>query len=69
MTWRSGLAAIVGMCFALVGWGQTEYTLTGTVSDTRGQMLPGAAVLVQEHIRLGVTTNGDGEYTITFPSR
>ena len=49
-------------------WGQTTYLLTGTVTDTQGQVLPGAAVLVQEDLRLGVTADNQGQYTIEFPS-
>ncbi|MEC8362482.1 MAG: carboxypeptidase-like regulatory domain-containing protein, partial [Bacteroidota bacterium] len=39
------------------------------MSDTRGQMLLGAAVLVEEDIRLGVTTDAQGRYTIVFPTQ
>ncbi|MGB1578174.1 MAG: carboxypeptidase-like regulatory domain-containing protein, partial [Flavobacteriales bacterium] len=64
---RAGL----GLCLFLIvqaTWGQSSYTLTGTVTDTRGQVLPGAAVLVKDHVRLGVTTDSQGEFTLEFPS-
>ena len=54
--WRTGW--LMALCaWTLSSWGQDTFTLTGSVSDTRGQMLPGAAVLVEEDIRLGVITN------------
>jgi len=49
-------------------WAQTTYLLTGTVTDTQGHVLPGAAVLVQEDLRLGVTADNQGQYAIEFPS-
>ena len=48
---------------------QSTFTVSGTVADTRGQVLPGAAVLVDEDIRLGVTTNANGRYEIEFPTK
>ena len=66
--WRTGW--LMALCaWTLSSWGQDSFTLTGSVSDTRGQMLPGAAVLVEEDIRLGVTTDAQGRYTIVFPTQ
>ena len=66
--WRTGW--LMALCaWTLSSWGQDTFTLTGSVSDTRGQLLPGAAVLVEEDIRLGVTTDAQGRYTIVFPTR
>ena len=48
--------------------GTSTFTLSGTVSDTNGEVLPGAAVLVEESMRLGVTADAQGQYRIEFPS-
>ena len=45
-----------------------SFVLTGSVVDTEGAPLPGAAILVSEDIRLGVTSKVDGTYEIAFPS-
>ena len=57
-----------GMIVSASICGQGTFTLSGTVSDTNGDVLPGAAVLVEENMRLGVTTDAQGQYRIEFPS-
>ena len=54
------------MASAASAWAQ-GFFLTGEVKDTQGTPLPGAAVLVKDHLRLGVTTDADGKYCIEFP--
>ena len=66
MTLRGLGLGVLGWLLASCVYGQ--FTLSGTVTDTRGQILPGAAVLVEENIRLGVTTDRDGQFSIVFPS-
>ena len=66
MTLRGLGLGVLGWLLASCLYGQ--FTLSGTVTDTRGQILPGAAVLVEENIRLGVTTDRDGQFSIVFPS-
>ncbi|MDP7434984.1 MAG: carboxypeptidase-like regulatory domain-containing protein, partial [Flavobacteriales bacterium] len=66
MTLRQLGLGVLGWFLASCLYGQ--FTLSGTVTDTRGQILPGAAVLVEENIRLGVTTDRDGQFSIFFPS-
>ena len=66
MTLRGLGLGVLGWLVASCLYGQ--FTLSGTVSDTRGQILPGAAVLVEENLRLGVTTDRDGRYSIDFPT-
>jgi len=68
MTWIRRVFFLFGLAICTQSWGQSTFTLTGTVSDTRGQVLPGAAVLVEGNIRLGVTTDSEGQYRIDFPS-
>ena len=58
---------MLGLLWTSLIWGQSSFILSGTVMDTRGQILPGAAVLVEENIRLGVTTDLDGRFEIEFP--
>ena len=58
---------LLGLLWTSLIWGQSSFILSGTVMDTRGQILPGAAVLVEENIRLGVTTDLNGRFKIEFP--
>ena len=59
---------LASLIFSASLWGQDTFTLSGTVSDTNGEVLPGAAVLVEENMRLGVTADAQGQYRIEFPS-
>ena len=59
---------LAGLIFSASLWGQDTFTLSGGVSDTNGDALPGAAVLVEENMRLGVTADAQGQYRIEFPS-
>ncbi len=42
-------------------------TITGKVTDTEGKPLPGATILIKGTFK-GITTNADGEYSITVPN-
>ncbi|MDR1864078.1 MAG: TonB-dependent receptor [Bacteroidales bacterium] len=44
-----------------------DITVTGTVSDGKGELLPGVNVVVRG-VGSGTTTNDNGEFTITVPS-
>ena len=59
---------LAGLIFSAPLWGQVTFTLSGSVSDTNGDALPGAAVLVEENLRLGMTTDAQGKFRIEFPS-
>ena len=62
------LMAAISPLSALAQSTDGNFVLTGSVVDTQGTPLPGAAVLVSEDIRLGVTSKVDGTFEITFPS-
>ena len=67
MNWvRAGLLAF-GIVMSTFVWGQSPFVVEGTVSDTRGALLPGAAVFVEEDAKLGVITDADGQFSIEFP--
>jgi TonB-linked SusC/RagA family outer membrane protein len=56
------LTLIVFLC-ALAGYAQQK-TITGTVTDTNGQPLPGASIIVEKTER-GTTTDFDGMFSIS----
>ena len=60
------LAGWLALATSAGAWAQ-GFFLTGDVQDTQGTPLPGAAVLVKDHLRLGVTTDAEGRYSIEFP--
>jgi TonB-dependent starch-binding outer membrane protein SusC len=43
-----------------------DITITGKVSDENGEVLPGVSIVVKD-TRRGITTNTNGEYSITVP--
>lgn len=53
------------ICTAATGYAQ-QRTVTGTVTDQRGQPLPGVTVVVAG-TTLGTVTNADGNYTLSTP--
>lgn len=63
---RIFVACWLGIAAASSAWAQ-GFFLTGEVQDTQGSPLPGAAVLIKDHLRLGATTNPEGQYRIEFP--
>ena len=56
----TGFILISGSAFA-----QSSMTVKGTVKDTKGEVLVGAAVML-DGTTTGVVTDIDGKYTITF---
>ena len=55
--------SLIGMFTLTVGLAQQK-TITGTVSDQNGSLLPGATVIIDGTTR-GVATDFDGKYSIT----
>lgn len=61
---------ILSLLFAFILFGVNEVmaqtgTITGTVTDTNGETLPGVNVIIQLQAKtLGASTNADGAYTI-----
>ena len=51
--------------FTATGWAQL--TVQGTVTDEKGDVLPGADILVKDRI-LGATTDTDGVYNLLIPN-
>lgn len=67
MRFASGLARVclVLLCVGSVVWGQTSGSITGTVLDGTGAVVPNAKVTVSDPtkgIERTLTTNGQGEY-------
>jgi outer membrane receptor for ferrienterochelin and colicin len=52
--------------FSLLAFNQEKYTLSGYVSDERGEMLPGVYVIVP-NTNIGAVTNVYGFYSLTLP--
>ena len=48
-------------------WQQTGPTITGRVTDEKGEALPGANVIVKGSA-IGTATNADGQYTLAAPA-
>ena len=60
----------VSLLLALAGgvaWAQTQITVSGTVTDTQGDPVIGAGVVVKG-TQNGTVTNEDGQYMIKVPS-
>ena len=60
------MALLLGAEFSVKAQ-DVAFQLIGTVTDTQGQPLPGAALLVKDHANMGITSRGDGSYALTFP--
>ncbi|HEY4148373.1 MAG TPA: TonB-dependent receptor [Chitinophagaceae bacterium] len=55
--------------FPLCLFAQTKYTVSGTIRDqSTGEALIGASIVLLEHPRAGVLTNGYGFFSVTAPS-
>ncbi|MDR0939270.1 MAG: SusC/RagA family TonB-linked outer membrane protein [Mediterranea sp.] len=60
---RRQVCALAGLFFAVTSFAQDEMTVTGKVTDTRGEAVIGASVVVKGSSQ-GTITNIDGEYSI-----
>ncbi len=47
---------------------QTEVTISGKVSDRKGNPIPGASVYVKGNTSIGISTDADGNYTLKVPA-
>ena len=80
--WKLFACTLVGACCgtALPSWGnnqpadmyvnaaqQDEKTLSGTVTDSHGEPLPGVSVTIKGTTK-GTITNIDGKYTLKVPT-
>ena len=62
-----GIVVVLGLCSAEGLYAQDTASLTGTVNDSSGAVVPGAQVAVTnpEHgISRTTVTNSDGEYSV-----
>lgn len=60
-------AFIFTLFFTTIGFSQSEFTISGTISDgNNGESLIGASVLIDE-LSTGTVTNAYGFYSITLP--
>ena len=63
---KKGLLLLVSMLF-FMSWSMAQQrTVTGTVTNTDGEVLPGVNVVVK-NTSIGTVTDVDGEYTIGVP--
>ncbi len=58
---------ILGMLFLFSGYGYSQIRVSGVVTSNTGESLPGATILVKGTTQ-GITTNYDGQYSISVPS-
>ncbi|HIY69550.1 MAG TPA: TonB-dependent receptor [Candidatus Alistipes intestinigallinarum] len=69
---KNGLRYLVAVFMLILSaqvWGQNSaITVSGKVSDSKGEPLSGITVIV-EGTRKGTSTNSKGDYTITVPSK
>jgi len=47
---------------------QTEVTISGKVSDRKGNPIPGASVYVKGNTSIGIATDADGNYSLKVPA-
>lgn len=47
---------------------QTEVTISGKISDRKGNPIPGASVYVKGNTSIGMSTDADGNYTLKVPA-
>ena len=65
---RQLLLSLFLLCSSTVLFAQTPIRVTGTVKDNKGAALVGVSVTLKGSIT-GVTTDANGQYTITVPSK
>src|SRR5712671_2713007 len=66
--WLTGVALLLACGSGISAWGQTDRgTITGTVTDSSGAVVPNAKVTAKATTTGGersTTTSGEGDYTI-----
>ena len=61
------LCLFLAMCLATSAFAQ-NITVTGKVTDSRGEPVVGAAVMLEGNVAVGTMTDPDGTYSINVPS-
>jgi TonB-dependent SusC/RagA subfamily outer membrane receptor len=61
------LSLVLALVLLAIGIAEAQRTISGTVSDSRGETLIGASILVKGTVT-GTVTDFDGKYSITVPS-
>lgn len=61
------ITTVFFLCWATVGWGQ-NLSVKGSVSDTKGEPIIGASVVVKGNTTQGTITDLDGQFTLNVPS-
>ena len=62
------LALTVCVLSGYISYAQSSMTVSGTVKDSEGFPVIGAAVMLEGYKSTGVVTDVDGNYTLTIPS-
>lgn len=61
------ITTVFFLCWATVGWGQ-NLSVKGSVSDTKGEPIIGASVVIKGNTTQGTITDLDGQFTLNVPS-
>ena len=61
------IATVLFLCWATVGWGQ-DLSVKGNVTDTKGEPIIGASVVVKGNTTLGTITDMDGQFMLKVPA-
>lgn len=55
------------LLFTEAVWAQTSIVVTGKITDTKGEVLPGANVVMKGNTSVACVSDMDGHYAITIP--
>lgn len=61
------IATVLFLCWATVGWGQ-DLSVKGNVTDTKGEPIIGASVVIKGNTTQGTITDFDGQFTLNVPA-
>ncbi|MDX1903473.1 MAG: TonB-dependent receptor plug domain-containing protein [Thermonemataceae bacterium] len=62
------LGFVMVFLLAFQAFAQTDVTISGKVTDSKGEPVPGASVYVKGNTSVGTITDANGSYTLTVPS-